>query len=533
MPRETASQPIQLNLRIENPPRFFLVMAMLVLGSILVRNLWISDDSFITMRVVDNFLHGYGLVWNAGERVQVFTHPLWLFLLALFARFLRDPYYALYIPSFVISLGAIYLLLERFAPGPRAITLAVIALGGSMAFIDYSSSGLENPLTHLLVMLYLVVLFREDERSRRKLLRLSLLTALGALNRLDAALLFLPGLAWQFWLCRREWRAALGIVLAAFLPLVVWELFALFYYGFPFPNTFYAKARTGLETFYLFQQGAAYFFNSLHWDPFTLGAVLLGLVSVGFQRDAKRLAVATGILLYGLYILWIGGDFMSGRFFSAIFLMGLVLLLTFDLERTFGLVPPKMYFLVLILLLALGLTAERPPVLMRENQVGSPDDQYGIANEKYFYFSGTGWVNHFKYNFEQDTAAKGREARRNGVSPVAQNMIGFFGYAAGPGIYIIDTHALADPLRARLPVIGPARVGHYERTMPLGYAETIASGFTENHIIEPHLNLYYERLSLVIHGDLFAPGRLNEILLFNLGRYDELIDLYMDAPDPK
>ena len=123
MSRETVRQPIQLNMRIENPPRFFLITAMLVLGSILVRNLWISDDSFITMRVVDNFLHGYGLVWNVGERVQVFTHPLWLFLLVPFAHSIHDPYYVLYIPSFLISLGAIYIFLQRFAVRPRAIAV--------------------------------------------------------------------------------------------------------------------------------------------------------------------------------------------------------------------------------------------------------------------------------------------------------------------------------------------------------------------------------------------------------------------------
>jgi arabinofuranosyltransferase len=213
--------------------------------------------------------------------------------------------------------------------------------------------------------------------------------------------------------------------------------------------------------------------------------------------------------------------------------MGLVLLLTFNPQRTFDLISPKLYSLSLILLLVLGLTAERPPVLMRENQAGSPDDQYGVANEKYYYFGSTGWVNHFKYEFVSDTAVQGDKVRHSKTTPVKQNVIGFFGYHAGPEIYIIDTHSLADPLRARLPVVGPSRVGHYERVMPLGYEETIASGFKENLIAEPHLNLYYEKLSLIIRGDLLAPGRLREILYFNLGLYDDLVDKYLDAPNPK
>jgi arabinofuranosyltransferase len=506
---------------------------MLLLGSILIRNLWISDDAFISMRVIDNFLHGYGLVWNVGERVQVFTHPLWLFVVLPFARIFKDPLYALYVPSLLISLAALYLFLSHFARTTRAITLTAIALGGSMAFMDYSSSGLENPLTHLLLVVFFIVLFREDAAPIRKLSRLALLSAFGALNRLDAILFFLPALLYQFWLCRAELGQAIRVALIGFLPLLLWEVFATFYYGFPFPNTYYAKAQTGLETFYLLKQGAAYFANSIHWDPFTLGAALLGLVSVGFQRDARRILIAIGMVCYAFYIWWIGGDFMSGRFFSGIFLTGLVLLLTYDSKPTFGLVPPNYYYLSLILLLVLGLTAERPPVLMRRDQSGGADDQYGIANEKYYYFGATGWTNYFQYKSQLDTAVTGDQARIAGISPVDQNVIGFFGYRAGPAIYVIDSYALADPLRAHLPVIGPSRIGHYDRAMPLGYRETITNRFTKNEIGNPYLNLYYDKLSILIRGDLFAPGRLWEIINFNLGQYDDLLQRYIQSPDPK
>ena len=527
------NQPIQLNLRIENPPRFFLFIAMLLLGSILIRNLWVSDDSFITMRFIDNFLHGYGLVWNVGERVQAFTHPLWLFVVLPFARIFKDPLYALYVPSLITSLTAIYLFLSNFAKTTRTIVLATIALGGSMAFMDYSSSGLENPLTHLLLVIFFIVFLREDPSPVRKLFHLSLLMALGTLNRLDTALFYLPALIYQFWQCRAQLRPAVKAVLTGFLPLILWEIFATFYYGFPFPNTFYTKAQTGLDTFYLLKQGAAYFTNSIHWDTLTLGAGLLGLISVGLQRDAKRILIAIGMFLYACYVLWIGGDFMSGRFFSGIFLTGLLLLLTYDPSPTFGLIPSNYYYLSLVLLLILGLSAERPPILMRDDQFGSPDDQYGIANEKYYYFGANGWTNHFKYNTKFNLGVEGDEARKAGISPIDQNVIGFFGYYVGPNIYIIDSHALADPLRAHLPVTGPSRVGHYERAMPLGYRETITNRFAKNEIVNPYLKLYYDKLMIVIRGNLFAPGRIREIINFNLGAYDDLIKHYLDSPEPR
>ena len=52
-----------------------------VLGVVLSQA-WVSDDAFITFRVIDNFVNGYGLRWNVDERVEVYTHPLWMLLLA-------------------------------------------------------------------------------------------------------------------------------------------------------------------------------------------------------------------------------------------------------------------------------------------------------------------------------------------------------------------------------------------------------------------------------------------------------------------
>ena len=36
-------------------------------------NAWVSEDAYITLRVIDNFFNGYGLRWNINERVQVDT----------------------------------------------------------------------------------------------------------------------------------------------------------------------------------------------------------------------------------------------------------------------------------------------------------------------------------------------------------------------------------------------------------------------------------------------------------------------------
>jgi hypothetical protein len=40
-----------------------------VLLVLLLRTAWVSEDAYISFRVVSNFLSGYGLRWNIADRV--------------------------------------------------------------------------------------------------------------------------------------------------------------------------------------------------------------------------------------------------------------------------------------------------------------------------------------------------------------------------------------------------------------------------------------------------------------------------------
>ncbi|HEX2184528.1 MAG TPA: hypothetical protein VHN78_03365, partial [Chloroflexota bacterium] len=44
---------------------------------------WVAEDAFIDLRVVQHLLAGHGPVFNLGERVEVYTNPLWVALLAV------------------------------------------------------------------------------------------------------------------------------------------------------------------------------------------------------------------------------------------------------------------------------------------------------------------------------------------------------------------------------------------------------------------------------------------------------------------
>ena len=161
--------------------------------------------------------------------------------------------------------------------------LAVCILVCSKAFVDYSTSGLENPLTHLLLAVFYAVYHRSGPRT---VLWLSLLAALGAVNRLDAMVFFGPSLAYALW--QRRSVATLLDCGSGMMPLALWLLFSLFYYGFPFPNTAYAKLATGVPLGDRLSLGVEYLYNSLRIDPITLAVVAAALVVAAMPWRWRR-----------------------------------------------------------------------------------------------------------------------------------------------------------------------------------------------------------------------------------------------------
>src|SRR6476659_2026752 len=84
--------------------RTALVSALVIGYALLVyRTAWMSDDAFISARTVYNVLHGYGLRWNVDERVQTFTHPLWMMALIAAHALTHEPFYSTLYLSLLVS----------------------------------------------------------------------------------------------------------------------------------------------------------------------------------------------------------------------------------------------------------------------------------------------------------------------------------------------------------------------------------------------------------------------------------------------
>lgn len=524
--------------RAERMPgaRLLLILLLGLFAIVLARTAWVSDDAYISFRSADNLVHGHGLRWNVAERVQAFTNPLWTLTFAALYAVTRNAFAVAIGLSLVLSLAVAGLVALRWVKDPRAAGAAVALLLSSRAFVDYSSSGLENPLVHLLLVLFFLA-GRVEPPSRRLLLQ-SLVTGLAAFNRLDSIVILLPALAWSWWSTPRRLAGLLRVV-AGFTPFLLWEAFATWYFGSPVPNTAFAKLSTGIPAGELTAQGLRYVANSFATDPLTPLAIASGLAAGLVVRTPARLAAVAGIVLHLAYTVKVGGDFMSGRFFASPFLLAVMLLAATPLPR-----PALAWPAVVLGGLAIGFAAPHPNLTSGRafggKRIGMVDP-HGIADERRVYFAWGGWLNEAT-GVEKPCSpwrADGLLARASGRTLAVTGGIGMVGFFAGPGLYVIDPHALADPFLARLPIVKrdplyaawcanlipsrPAtdwRIGHFLRALPPGYLATIACG--GNRIADRRLAGLYDRIALVTRGPLADPRRLREIVRLNLGAYDHL-----------
>lgn len=492
-----------------------------VFAWLVIRDAWLCDDVFITLRVVDNFHNGYGLRWNVVERVQVFTHPLWcLTLLVVTGVFGNLALTTLWF-SIVVSIAAFALIVPRPGRHNSQLVLLALMIPASKAVVQYSTSGLEGPLSILLLALFVLACGGLEPAWGRWDRWIPLLAAAIVLTRQDLLLLVAP--LCVAWLVRKGIRRAAIPLLAGAGAVAGWELFSLIYYGSLVPNTALAKLSTGMTLSVKAAQGLRYLGDFVIRDPsgFLVLALCLVLL-VAVRRDLQARVVAAGIALYVLYIVSIGGDFMSGRFFTAPLFLAVA-----ETARTVGdrsrlpamaITSTGIASILLVVAHLFGFNGFSSEVISRN----------GIADERVFYapalslaklhdgraIERVGWVHDAK------------EWRDKGPSGLITDTVGLSGFYGGPDVHILDVVALSDPLLSRLPAKSDSRVGHFERRLPAGYKESLLS--RELQIEDPHLNEYCSVLWSVTRGPVWSASRFGESIRLVLGAYDPLLDSYLD-----
>jgi arabinofuranosyltransferase len=453
---------------------------------VIAASAWLSDDAYITLRVVDNLWHGYGLRWNVLERVQVFTHPLWMLLLAAAYGVTREAYWTTLAVSLTASAATILLLTRRIAAGAAAAVAALGLLAGSKAFVEFSTSGLENPLSHLLLVGVLLASWGGRDRVA-SLPAAALLLGLCGLCRIDLLILSGPVVVAAAWAERGRLGRLAGLRMGALAvgPLFVWLVFAYVYYGAPWPNTALAKLPVNVGLGERVPQGLRYLLDALANDPVTALTLLAALALAWWSRRDRGLAVAVSASL--AYVVAVGGDFMSGRFLSAPFVVAVAYLaraVPWNQRRALGAAAAAV---------AIAMAMPHTPLrIWQQPRAGAAivEHQAGIVDERSVYAGYTGVIAAWRGS-RPDAHAWARRGREMSSVPqvTVAEAVGFMGYHAGPGVHIVDPLALTDPLLARLPAEHPWRIGHFRRPLPAGYlaflSACVARAFPGHAVVPP------------------------------------------------
>jgi arabinofuranosyltransferase len=278
----------------------------------------LTDDAFIAFRYARNWAAGVGPVYNAGEAVEGYTSLLWVALLAGAAS-VGWP-----IPQVAVALGlgtGLFTLLIAYwfardlpleQPWLRWTAPLLLASSGPLAL--WAGGGLETALFTLLLTVAVwrtgVTLVRQEQATWLDALLSGLLWALVALARpegvglLAVSLVYLSVLAL---LCpqRRLWHLILIWLVIAGGVVTLHLGWRLSYYGYPLPNTFYAKANGGgVEQA---QRGLIY----LRDFGLIYGLPLFGLIGLILQRYLRRPETGYYVLVAAVYlgyVVLVGGD---------------------------------------------------------------------------------------------------------------------------------------------------------------------------------------------------------------------------------
>ena len=457
-------------------PLFLLIAALGIGLHVAWSRASIVDDAYISFRFARNLVQGQGLVFNPGEYVEGYTNFLWTVLLAalLWITGIELPVLSVIcnLVCFAANLVVVYLIGKTLLPDPRPrvyVPIAVLLLAVQSTFTEFATSGLETMMAGLLINLGVLFMVRRANTANALLAGSAWILA--TMTRPDCSMFYaLGGLiigagALADWYRagrkgRDAWASLLTRPLAFAIPLIPFALCMLWkysYYGSLLPNTYYAKSAGEVYI----KQGVIFFWTfflaSHYWVVYLLW-ILWILFPFGKSGAARFKWFSAGaVLLYNMYVLKVGGDFMFGRFYHS--LIPLLLLAMEQLvyrvllhpERIKSRSPTWACILVAVMLAASarGVNLFEAPKRIR----------WGIACEGTVYEMASIDPVRIRHHSFTEGRLFGKALYDRGIRPViATGGIGMIGYYSR--LEVIDLRGLTDATIAHRPIDRRGRPGH-------------------------------------------------------------------------
>lgn len=280
---------------------------------------WLVDDAYISFRYAKNLINNHGLVFNTGEKVEGYTNFLWTMFIALTMKLGADPAIVTVATTLLLSFIIMFLTATiAMCIIPSSWSTMVISLVSvSSPFLLYTvrGSGMETALFTTFILVATLNTLKGNWTLA------GLFSALTMLTRPDGVVLvciievyILYNYVFLAKKCAPFTKYNI-LFTAIFIPYFIWRWS---YYGYLLPNTFYVKVG-GTQTQFL--RGLEYMWN-FGINHLILFSGLLGIIIAFFntkkKRDQKEVLVISITLIYSLYIIAVGGDWMPGFRFAIV-----------------------------------------------------------------------------------------------------------------------------------------------------------------------------------------------------------------------
>lgn len=305
---------------------------------------FIQDDAFTSLRYVKNFVNGNGLVFNINEKVEGYTNFLWVMLLS-FIAFISDllkininlETTTTYLSTAFgfIFLVSVFLLAKKILTSIKSQNIiinsipfvVVLMILNTTPFIYWSVSGMETSLFATLTILS-ILFFIDIENNY---IKFAIVASLNSLLRPEGLLYFIILLFLKIILdyltepkiklndlINKSFDKNIKIATFIFVIIqIIYLLFRLVYYGYPLPNTFYAKTEFSLS---FLERGFNYFTKYFLSDLF-YGIVLIPTLFriITRNNDKYEYYLFFFSIIYLILTILIGGDVLPiGRFYIPI-----------------------------------------------------------------------------------------------------------------------------------------------------------------------------------------------------------------------
>ncbi len=511
------------------------ILSILFLYSFLSR-IWVTEDAYITFRHILNFFNGYGLTFNINQRIEGFTHPLWTILLLIISKIGFSIHFSSLLLGCIFTiLGMVFLFykfiyqenkLEFFYKSILIIPLLFIIHDG---FRDFWTSGMEFSLTFFLIITFLY--FNANKELENPKLN-SILFSLLYLTRPELGLYFIYyGIIYLIQEYKKN-KSYFNLIKNEFIYLFPFSLivggyhiFRFFYYQDIFPTTFYAKSSE-----FLWKEGLMYLLHTIYYSPLLIIFLIILILIMFYTKDInyyfiRELGV---VIIHSIYIVSVGGDFMAYR----LLLPDLIILYVYfniiinDFIKKYNFKNLYVYITNIILFII-------SIVYLFHLKYHTPVEKFLIVHEYRAYLSkNQSWkdrwfyIDHKWYHrglifnelqkcLEYEPFIITNSWLDAKCAPEDDYGLGYFGYAAGSKVIIIDHLGITDKEVALTGKTIWKRVGH------------LKSISTENVIKRKVLfcNLQNKEYDFIMMTNFFPVISLDKEFLFRLGsQYPEKIN---------